>query len=92
MQTRRLGNTDLNFTPVGLGTWAIGGDDWGMGWGPQDEADSIAAILEALEAGMVCFHCGKSGAKLRSCGQCHRAHYCNRECQRKDWKQMGHGR
>ena len=52
MQTRRLGNTDLNFTPVGLGTWAIGGDDWGMGWGPQDEADSIAAILEALEAGI----------------------------------------
>ena len=52
MQTRRLGNTDLNLTPVGLGTWAIGGDDWGMGWGPQDEADSIAAILEALEAGI----------------------------------------
>ena len=52
MQTRRLGNTDLNFTPVGLGTWAIGGDDWGMGWGPQDEADSIASILEALEAGI----------------------------------------
>ena len=23
-----------------------------MGWGPQDEADSIAAILEALEAGI----------------------------------------
>ena len=29
----------------------------------------------------VCFHCGKSGAKLRSCGQCHRAYYCSRECQ-----------
>ena len=52
MQTRRLGNTDLDLTPVGLGTWAIGGDDWGMGWGPQDEADSIASILEALEAGI----------------------------------------
>ena len=34
---------------------------------------------------LVCFHCGKSGAKLRSCGQCHRAYYCDRECQRKDW-------
>ena len=34
----------------------------------------------------VCFHCGKSGAKLRSCGQCHRAYYCDRECQLKDWE------
>ena len=34
----------------------------------------------------VCFHCGKSGAKLRSCGQCHRAYYCDRKCQRRDWK------
>ena len=33
-----------------------------------------------------CFTCGKSGAKLSSCSQCHRAYYCNRECQRKDWK------
>ena len=33
----------------------------------------------------VCFHCGKSGAKLRSCSQCHRAYYCDRECQRRDW-------
>ena len=32
----------------------------------------------------ICFHCGKAGAKLRSCGQCHRAYYCGRECQRKD--------
>ena len=52
MQSRILGNTDLELTPVGFGTWAIGGDDWGMGWGPQDEADSIAAILEGLESGV----------------------------------------
>ncbi|SVD95957.1 uncharacterized protein METZ01_LOCUS448811, partial [marine metagenome] len=52
MQTRRLGNSDLELSPVGFGTWAIGGDDWGMGWGPQDEADSVAAILEGLEAGI----------------------------------------
>ena len=41
METRRLGNTDLDLTPVGFGTWAIGGGDWGMGWGPQEETDSI---------------------------------------------------
>lgn len=52
MQTRRLGNTDLDLTPVGFGTWAIGGGEWGMGWGPQAEKDSIESILEGLEAGI----------------------------------------
>ena len=52
MQTRKLGNSDLELSPVGFGTWAIGGDDWGMGWGPQEDADSIAAIHEALECGV----------------------------------------
>ncbi len=52
MQTRKLGNSDLELSPVGFGTWAIGGDDWGMGWGPQEDADSIAAIHEALENGI----------------------------------------
>ena len=52
METRRLGNTDLDLTPIGFGTWAIGGDDWGMGWGPQAEKDSIGSILEGLEAGI----------------------------------------
>ena len=52
METRRLGNTDLDLTPIGFGTWAIGGGDWGMGWGPQEEKDSIGSILEGLEAGI----------------------------------------
>ena len=52
MQTRRLGNSDLNLTPVGFGTWAIGGGEWGMGWGHQTEKDSIESILEGLEAGI----------------------------------------
>ena len=52
METRRLGNTDLDLTPVGFGTWAIGGGDWGMGWGPQEEKDSIGSILEGLESGI----------------------------------------
>jgi aryl-alcohol dehydrogenase-like predicted oxidoreductase len=51
METRQLGDTDLQLTVVGLGTWAIGGE-WFMGWGPQTEKDSIAAILEALELGI----------------------------------------
>ncbi len=52
MQTRKLGNTDLHLTTIGLGTWAIGGGEWAYGWGPQDDADSIAAIQRALDLGI----------------------------------------
>jgi aryl-alcohol dehydrogenase-like predicted oxidoreductase len=52
MQTRRLGRTDLNLTPLGFGAWAIGGGDWAFGWGSQDDRDSIAAIREAVELGI----------------------------------------
>jgi aryl-alcohol dehydrogenase-like predicted oxidoreductase len=51
MKTNRLGNSDLNITPIGFGAWAIGGD-WKFGWGAQDDADSIAAIHRALELGI----------------------------------------
>ena len=52
MQTRKLGNSDLKITPVGFGAWAIGGAGYDFGWGPQDDADSIAAIHRALELGV----------------------------------------
>lgn len=52
MQTRRLGDSDLDITPLGFGAWAIGGGDWAFGWGPQDDRDSIAAIREALDLGV----------------------------------------
>jgi aryl-alcohol dehydrogenase-like predicted oxidoreductase len=52
MQTRRLGISDLNITPIGFGAWAIGGGDWLFGWGPQDDAESIATIQEAVELGI----------------------------------------
>ena len=52
MQTRRLGNTDLSLTTVGLGTWAIGGGDWKFGWGPQDEKDALDAISRAIDLGI----------------------------------------
>jgi aryl-alcohol dehydrogenase-like predicted oxidoreductase len=52
MRTRRLGYSDLHLTPIGLGTWAMGGGDWKFGWGPQDEAESVAAIQAALDAGI----------------------------------------
>lgn len=51
METRRLGNSDLDITVIGFGAWAIGGG-WKFGWGPQEDTDSIGAIHEALEAGV----------------------------------------
>lgn len=48
MTLRPLGSSDLKITPIGLGTWAIGGSDWG----PQDDADSIATIQRSVELGI----------------------------------------
>ncbi|HEY1377209.1 MAG TPA: aldo/keto reductase [Gemmataceae bacterium] len=52
MQTRRLGNSDLDITPVGFGAWALGGGGWAFAWGPQDDDDSVAAIRAAVDAGI----------------------------------------
>jgi len=52
MQTRKLGNSDLSITPIGFGAWAIGGGGWAFAWGAQDDADSIAAIQEAVDLGV----------------------------------------
>ncbi len=52
MQTRKLGYTDLMFTTIGVGSWAIGGGDNPYGWGAQDDKQSIAAIQRALDLGI----------------------------------------
>jgi len=52
MQTRQLGNSDLQITPVGYGAWAIGGSGWQFAWGSQDDDDSVAAIHRSLEMGV----------------------------------------
>jgi aryl-alcohol dehydrogenase-like predicted oxidoreductase len=52
MKRRLLGVTGLEISVVGFGAWAIGGGGWEWGWGPQDDADSIAAIERALELGV----------------------------------------
>lgn len=52
LPTRRLGRTDMHITRVGFGAWAIGGADWAVGWGAQDDIDSIAAIRHAIERGI----------------------------------------
>lgn len=50
MDTRKLGNSDLQITRLGFGAWAVGGA-WEFGWSAQDDNASIAAIHRALELG-----------------------------------------
>jgi aryl-alcohol dehydrogenase-like predicted oxidoreductase len=52
MQTRQLGNSDLQITRVGYGAWAIGGSGWQCASGSQDDNESIGAIHRALELGV----------------------------------------
>jgi aryl-alcohol dehydrogenase-like predicted oxidoreductase len=48
MKLTSIPGTSLKISPVGIGTWAIGG--WM--WGGTDEAESIATIRAALEHGI----------------------------------------
>ena len=52
MQTRQLGNSDLNITPLGIGAWAMGGAGWAFSWGHQEDQESIGAIHAALDKGL----------------------------------------
>jgi len=52
VQTKQLGNSDLQLTPLGIGAWAMGGGGWRFAWGPQDDNESIAAIHHALDLGI----------------------------------------
>ncbi|MCF7973697.1 MAG: aldo/keto reductase [Phycisphaerae bacterium] len=51
MRTKQLGTTDLTFTVLGLGTWAMGGP-WEVGWGPQDDNEAMDATVAAIDAGI----------------------------------------
>ena len=52
MRKRQLGTSDLQFSVIGFGTWALGGGGWKFSWGPQDDNDSVSAIHAALESGI----------------------------------------
>lgn len=47
MKHRTFGRLGWKVSEVGFGAWAIGG-----GWGPQNEADSVAALHKALDLGV----------------------------------------
>jgi aryl-alcohol dehydrogenase-like predicted oxidoreductase len=46
MRYNRLGSTDIEVSAVAMGCWAFAGD---ATWGPQDDADSSAAVHAALD-------------------------------------------
>ena len=50
MQRRRLGHTDIEVSPLALGTWAMGSVP--ESWGIVDDNESIAAINTAIDAGI----------------------------------------
>jgi len=52
VQTRQLGTSDLFITPIGFGSWAIGGSGYAFAWGAQDDAESVAAIQRAVDLGI----------------------------------------
>ena len=85
MDTKQLGKSDLRITPLGIGTWAIGGSGWEFGWGTQDDQESIAAIREGLDAGInwidtaAVYGLGHSeGIVARALDECGRNHTCSR--------------
>jgi len=52
LETRRFGKTDIEITPIGFGSWAIGGGGWSGAWGPQDDEEAVGAIRRAVELGL----------------------------------------
>jgi aryl-alcohol dehydrogenase-like predicted oxidoreductase len=59
MRLKKLGNSGIEVSPMGLGCWAIGGlfrlfgePD---GWGEVDDAESVRAVRRAVELGVTLF-------------------------------------
>ncbi len=52
MKTRRLGQRGPALSVIGFGAWAVGGDGYVWGWGPQDDKASIGAIRRAIDLGI----------------------------------------
>jgi aryl-alcohol dehydrogenase-like predicted oxidoreductase len=48
LPTRAFGRTGMQITRTGFGAWAIGGNMWG----PQDDAESVAAVRHAVDYGV----------------------------------------
>jgi aryl-alcohol dehydrogenase-like predicted oxidoreductase len=52
MSLKRLGNSDMNISSLGLGAWAIGGTGYAFSWGAQDDSESVKALRHGVERGL----------------------------------------
>ncbi|HLD57500.1 MAG TPA: aldo/keto reductase [archaeon] len=55
MNYRTFGSTNVKVSEVGMGCWAIGGNEFGNSYGPTDDALSIQTIKKALDLGCTFF-------------------------------------
>ena len=59
INSRTLGRSGIEVSPMGLGCWAIGGPFWSgetpLGWGQVDDEESIRAIQAGLDLGVTLF-------------------------------------
>ena len=70
MEQRRLGDSGIAVSALGLGCWAIGGpftmDGRQDGWGQVDDAESIRALRRAVELGVTLFDTASPSSRLAS--------------------------
>src|SRR3712207_7442925 len=52
LEKRAFGKTGMEITPIGFGSWAIGGSGWRAAWGPQDDEEAVEAIKRAVGLGV----------------------------------------
>ncbi|MFD2369115.1 aldo/keto reductase [Brevibacillus sp. GCM10020057] len=55
MKYRQLGKDGPMISVIGFGSWAIGGANWEMSWGEQDDRVSMESVRAALDAGITFF-------------------------------------
>ena len=51
MQTRQLGKTGLAVSAIGMGTWELGGQEWG----DIDESDAVSLLRYAHDRGITLY-------------------------------------
>ncbi|MCK5707318.1 MAG: aldo/keto reductase [Candidatus Aureabacteria bacterium] len=49
MKYKKLSNTDINISVIGLGTWSFGNDKW---WGHQEDKKSLQVLEKAVSEGI----------------------------------------
>jgi aryl-alcohol dehydrogenase-like predicted oxidoreductase len=91
VRSRRFGNTDLQASEIGFGTWALG-SNW---WGDVSEAEGERLLLRALELGISFFDTGDAygrGANEELVGRVLSGHRDEVELATKFGYELGAGR